>query len=270
MICRICGGIIPDNIPVCPKCGATEPGSFAARPTDTAPGEPAPAQPWAQQPPVGYPPPGPYYGGAPQGAAFQAPPKKNHAAAVALSIIGAAVIIAIACFVVFYTSSPSRNPYSQMEMQEENKGLTDNPYTTGESVTLTGQQPNVLFEYSECTANITLTELIRGDAANAQLAEMGADLSQLQPGYECAVARFEISLQRSDSDLAIIYSGNDFSIEDIDGQYSTSRFNDLPVSPLRLEEGETGELTIYAIVSTDSQIQAVYYMNNNDMVCFAD
>lgn len=220
-------------------------------------------------PPPGYAP-LPYSSPAPQQGYYAASvpvyqqPKKHTGLIVAVISIAVILFLAVIGLVAFgmIQDVPALQPKAD--------GTEAHPYHVGDTITVTGDHADALFQECEATSEITLKEFLVGVEANAEMVKLGADLSLLDDDEQYALVRFDVKLLNSDSESPVLYSDYDFYIYDYHlGDFcSLSDEDDIYPESIQLTVGQTGEVTIFAVADKDCDLQSIYYTQNG-YVCFS-
>jgi hypothetical protein len=278
MICKTCGEIISDRAVVCPKCGTRNPDMYANQPPSAPVSRPA--APIMRDFPSSMP---NYNGYAPlpyanpQSAHMPLyPTKKSGSAAVAvIAVIVFAVMCVIVSIFAFTQKSNVQENFTSL-ITQWNKGSVDNPFLPGESTTITCGSYDTSLQACNTQIGLSLVKLVSGEEANMLAEQFGGDPSRLEDHSEYVMAKFQVTLNRSDSDLPVIISAFDNFMFD-DGDPDTYKWLEeedaMNLPSLRLDVGETGEITTFAVVDKKAEyLQAVflsYVDDSKELYCFS-
>lgn len=212
--------------------------------------------------------------GEPSG--YQAPQKGGLKAWAVVLIALGAFFLGILCGTIFssfnHAISEAQN-YDWNQYGDSYDYGAANSYGLNETAEASGTLYDLAFFACSFDADITLTSYLRGNQAAEKIEEMGGDLSSLPDGKEYVTATFQVTLNNTDSSSAIMFNPQNFRFDIADsgddvriGNYPE---NGIQVENLSLKTGESGTLTVFAVIDTSLSDPDLYFYTGDVYLTFA-
>lgn len=146
------------------------------------------------------------------------------------------------------------------------------PYVTNETAEVSGTLYDLSFSACSFDAGFTLTSYLRGEQAADKILEMGGDLTSLPDGKEYVTATFQIDLYSTDSTTAVMFNPQHFRFDIVEseddvriGNYPE---NGIEMENLSLKAGESGTITVFAVIDETLNDPDLYFYTSDVYVTF--